>query len=79
MQDAENLVEQLTRVKKDGRSLPQAIEAYEAEVVERGAKAVKQSIKDAEDALRYPQIMASRMALKGFMDGAKARESGETS
>jgi hypothetical protein len=66
MTDAQGLVDQLAKVKKGECSMQEAIKEYEAEVVDRGTKAVNQSIKDAEDALNLPQIGQSHIATKGL-------------
>jgi len=71
IQDAEILVEQLVKVKQGRCGIGEAMARYEAEVVDRGGKAVRQSIKDAEDALNLPRVSHSRMVTNGFLEHQK--------
>lgn len=68
--DAENYVAALISVRDKGVEREQAIKTYTDEVVERGAKAVTQSLKEAELSMDVESVGKMMMAKQGHSKAA---------
>jgi hypothetical protein len=64
--DAENLLDAMLKIRDDPSKREEILAAYDAEMVERGAKAVQQSLKEAEFSLDLSTVEKMIWATKGF-------------
>ncbi|KAK0647129.1 hypothetical protein B0T16DRAFT_391429 [Cercophora newfieldiana] len=63
--DADNFVKALVSVRDEGKSREEVIGAYSSDVVERGAQAVTQSLREADMSMDLESTMKMIMAKKG--------------
>ena len=68
--DAERFVEALVSVRDGGKGRREAVRAYSDDAVERGAKAVTQSLKEADMSMDLDSVMKMMMAKKGHAKSA---------
>ncbi|KAK3326711.1 hypothetical protein B0H66DRAFT_581072 [Apodospora peruviana] len=63
--DARNYVDALVKIRDEGEDREKVIAAYDVEMVERGHKAVNESVREAELSMRAESISSMLMARKG--------------